>query len=66
MDDQPDSSVVVDERGILEEFEGDDGESDLSLSDSDEELILQAKVPGGHLKETGAGQVLRSRNPDVR
>ncbi|OIW30669.1 hypothetical protein CONLIGDRAFT_630624 [Coniochaeta ligniaria NRRL 30616] len=45
LEQHPDSSIVVDEQGILD-FEGDGDDSDVFPYDFEEELVGKAKIPG--------------------
>jgi DNA polymerase zeta len=51
MEQLPNSSIVVDEQGILD-FDGDEGESDSFPYDSGEELVGKAKIAGDKQKES--------------
>lgn len=51
----PDSSIVVNEQGILD-FEGDGDDSDIFDYDSEEELADKAKVPGKETAKESLGE----------
>ncbi|KAB5546990.1 hypothetical protein GE09DRAFT_1129360 [Coniochaeta sp. 2T2.1] len=75
MEEHPQSSIVVDEQGILD-FEGDEGDDDVFHYDSDEELVGKSEVKdeeqtktseekSGSEKSTNAGEnedTLRAQN----